>query len=159
MGERSKRVLDEGFSSYLLYLLRLFTAGLSPSLPPSFNLSDRQLLADSLCCCSLYPESPWFNPSPPFLHLLPNMLLHFTSLLSPPDPVISLESSEFSAIYSSGQKVKKVLRYMRTSVTSACNQSLFGLLPSLLAMCLCLSCHRLELNHSWEETEWIRAVY
>lgn len=73
--------MDEGYSSYLLYLLWLFTAGLSPSLPPSFHLSDRQLLADSLCCCSLRPESPRFNP--PLLHLLPNMLLYFTSLLSP----------------------------------------------------------------------------
>lgn len=57
MKERSERVLDEGFSSYLLYLLRLFTAGLSPSLPLSFHLLDRQLLADSVCCYSLCPES------------------------------------------------------------------------------------------------------
>lgn len=109
--ERSEGVLDEGYSSYLLYLLRLFTAGLSPSLPPSFHLSDRQLLADSLCCCSLRPESPRFNPSPPFLHLLPNMLLYFTSLLppppSPPTPSSAWKNLQFSASYSGGQKVKR----------------------------------------------------
>lgn len=49
--------LDRGFSSYLLYLFWLFTAGLSlpPFYPPSTHLSDRQLLADSLCCCALRP--------------------------------------------------------------------------------------------------------
>ncbi len=48
MRGRSERVLDEVLSTYLLHLLWLFGVRLSPSLPPSFHLSDRQLLADSI---------------------------------------------------------------------------------------------------------------
>lgn len=82
--------LDRGFSSYLLYLFWLFTAGLClpPFYPPSTHLSDRQLLADSLCCCAL---RPWFNPSPS-VPLSPSkyaFIFHF-----PP-----LSPLEFSAIH------------------------------------------------------------
>lgn len=149
------KVLHEGFS----FLICFMSSGCSlpdslpPSLPLSFHLSDRQLLGDSLCCCSLRPESPDSTRAPQFLHLHPNMLLYFT----PPPRPLSLvwKNLQFFTI-DSNRKFKKVfcVGYMRTSVTSACNQSLFGLLHSLLAICLRLSCHRLVLFETSEELEW-----
>lgn len=126
-----------------------------PFLPPSICQTDSCWPTPSVVVRSVQ-SLPDSTSSPQFLHLLPNMLLYyFTSLLSSPTSRPRHPPGRTSAIYSGGQKVKKVVRvgYMRTSVTSACNQSLFGLLHLLLAMCLCLSCRRLELNDTSEDPE------
>ena len=70
-----------------LSLLVVHCRTLSPSLLPSFHLSDRQLLADSLSV----PDS---TQAPRFLRLLPNMLLYFTSLLSLPSSSPQFTRSE-----------------------------------------------------------------
>lgn len=84
--------LDQGFSSYPLYLFWLFTAGLSlpPFYPPSICQTDSCWLTPSVVVHSV-PDS---TQAPPFLCLLPNMLLYFTSLLSLPSSSLQFTRSE-----------------------------------------------------------------
>lgn len=137
----------------------MFTAGLPPSLSPSICQTDSCWATPSVVVH--FVQSLLIQPEPLrfFLHLLSKYAFIFHSALSLPPQPLSLvwKNTQFCAIYSNFQKeVKKVfcVGYMRTSVTSACNQRLFGLLHLLLAMRLRLSCHRLELYETSEELEW-----
>lgn len=140
-GERDRKdekgaleVSDEGFFSLSALSPPVVHCRTLPPYPPSSHLSDRQLLADSFCCCSLRPHSPRFSPSPRFLHFLFQICFYASRLSSRPWPLSSVwKNMTFPRV-----KKGPPPGYMRTSVTSACNQSLFGLLRSLLAMRLCL---------------------
>lgn len=91
---------------YLLYLLRLFTAGLSPFLPPSICQTDSCWPTPSVVVRSVpsLPDSTQALRSPVSLQIC----FYITLLSSPRWPPSSVwKDSQFSAIY--GQKVKKGL--------------------------------------------------
>lgn len=137
---KDERAVLEGFGRGLLFL-----SALSPpvvhcrtlSLPSSLLPSVRQTAAGRLRLLLFTPSS--LPDSTRALSSSIAFQICFYISLPPPTLSSAWKNLQFSAICSGGQKVKEVLRvgYMRTSVTSARNQSLFGPLHLLLAMCLC----------------------
>lgn len=142
MSKRSEKgFLDQGFTSYLLYLFWLFTAGLS--LPPFYP--------PSIC----QTDSCWLTPSPSLIQPKPLgssvsfQICFYISLPSSLSPRVLRNSP--------GQKVKEVLGVgsMRTSETSVC--SLFCCLYCW--QCSCLSCHRLDMYKEPERSrEYIKPI-
>lgn len=150
-GRMRERDLDESFSLSALSppVVHCRTRSPPPPPPPSLPPSVRQTAIGRLPLLLLTRSRvSLIQPEPP-LPPSPSKYAFYISLLSSPDPSSSPSSSSSSSSARTRRSlqltraVRELKSYMSTSVTSACNQSLFGLLHLLLATCLCSSCHRL----------------
>lgn len=140
---------------FLLYLLWLFTAGLSPFLPPSHSICQTDSCWPTPSVVVHFPSRVSLIQPEPSVPLSPSkyaFISHVSPL--PPDPRHQSGRTRSSLQFTDG---RLKMGYMRTSVTSAFSQSLFGLLNLLLVMCL--TWHRSELYDTWEEPEWFKAVH
>lgn len=151
--------MREGFGWGFLLLICFISSGCSlpVSLPSSLLPSVRQTAFGQLSLLLFTPSRVSLIQPDPSVPLSPSkyaLIFHFSPL--PPDP-----RHQPGRIRSSLQFTDRRLKrgHMRTSVTSAFSQSLFGLLNLLLVMCLCLTWHRAKLCDTSEEPEWVRAVY